>query len=446
LASRRISRRRFLKYAGATAALLGLSELPLVGAGCTSDQKETITKTIPGLCDHHSHTSLYIAFSDSVSFWNVSDKEEAQEIIAGLPRDELTLILGWDRNNFTFTDEELAGMPPVIIVQYSLHYLVMSKAAEAMVMESDPDIAALYKDQEWYEKHIGMVLSFLGSIPTITAEGVENHLREIGKSGVAHIQDMLLVSDEAFRIISESPQAGKVTFWASPELYEELPPDVQRKLKGIKVFTDGGITPETSAMLQPYPGGTDKGLLCYEDEAFLDLMRKVAGHNQAIAMHAVGDRAVHQILELLHTLESENLWFPEVRIEHAQFINVEQARDAKDLGVILSMQPNFSYDSMSLSQYLPEGYPEKNNPFRMLIDEAGFVPGEDLIFGSDGMPHGAETALEAALFPPEEGQELTLEELIKGYTLPGEKSELEIQIDYENKRVELLQCREGYRI
>jgi len=30
----------------------------------------------------------------------------------------------------------------------------------------------------------------------------------------------------------------------------------------------------------------------------------------------------------------------------------------------------------------------------MLIDEVDFVPGEDLNFGSDGMPHGVEPALD----------------------------------------------------
>ena len=75
----------------------------------------------------------------------------------------------------------------------------------------------------------------------------------------------------------------------------------------------------------------------------------------------------------------------------------------------------------------------------MLIDEAGFVPGENLIFGSDGMPHGVETALQSALFPPEEGQKLTLEEFIQGYTLPDEKVKLTIEIDYGNKRVKLLE-------
>ena len=38
------------------------------------------------------------------------------------------------------------------------------------------------------------------------------------------------------------------------------------------------------------------------------------------------------------------------------------------------MQPNFSEDSRQYADRLPAGFPCLNNPFRMLIDEAGFVP------------------------------------------------------------------------
>ena len=51
----------------------------------------------------------------------------------------------------------------------------------------------------------------------------------------------------------------------------------------------------------------------------------------------------------------------------------------------------------------------------MLIDRVGFKPGVDLIFGSDGMPHGIEYAAQWGLFPTEPGQQLEVEELLAGY-------------------------------
>jgi hypothetical protein len=77
-----------------------------------------------------------------------------------------------------------------------------------------------------------------------------------------------------------------------------------------------------------------------------------------------------------------------------------------------------------------------NNPFRMLIDEAGFVPGKDLLFGSDGMPHGARYALESALFPPFPGQRLSLPEFVAGYCMPDlENGFIDVAIDYENREI-----------
>ena len=61
-----------------------------------------------------------------------------------------------------------------------------------------------------------------------------------------------------------------------------------------------------------------------------------------------------------------------MRLEHVQFITLPQARRAKDLGVILSMQPNFNSDSEDYADRLGPRDLEANNPFRMLIDQAGF--------------------------------------------------------------------------
>ena len=57
---------------------------------------------------------------------------------------------------------------------------------------------------------------------------------------------------------------------------------------------------------------------------------------------------------------------------------------------------------------------DKNNNFRMLIDIAGYVPGIDLIFGTDGMPQGISEgyADDETLYP---SMRLTEEELLSGY-------------------------------
>jgi predicted amidohydrolase YtcJ len=106
------------------------------------------------------------------------------------------------------------------------------------------------------------------------------------------------------------------------------------------------------------------------------------------------------------------------------------------MGIVLSMQPNFNLDSLCYRDRLSEEYCRRNNPFRMLLDEVGYVAGKDLILGSDGMPHGVHCALESSLFPPFSGQRLTLDEFMAGYCMPDYRNgHIDIVVDYDSRKV-----------
>ena len=129
-----------------------------------------------------------------------------------------------------------------------------------------------------------------------------------------------------------------------------------------------------------YLGG-EEGILIYDDSALLEQLSLAAQAGKEVSIHAIGDRAIEQAVEAVARLDKRS---PSTRIEHCQFISPETAKRAKTEGIVLSMQPNFSMESECYRDRLPQRYLEWNNPFRMLIDQAGFVPGEDLVFGSDG--------------------------------------------------------------
>ncbi len=158
-----------------------------------------------------------------------------------------------------------------------------------------------------------------------------------------------------------------------------------------------------------------------------------------MAIHAIGDRAIEQAIGVLERLTADGLRFPLARLEHVQFIDEAQARRAKDLGLVLCMQPNFSSDSRDYADRLAADWLARNNPFRMLIDGAGFVPGQDLIFGSDGMPHGVGPALQWSLFPFHPGQRLSLEELVAGYAPdPSGPGHSLVEVDEAQRQVKLV--------
>ena len=159
-------------------------------------------------------------------------------------------------------------------------------------------------------------------------------------------------------------------------------------------------------------------------------------------MHAVGDRARDQLLDTVEFARGAGLEFPEVRAEHCQFLTTETAARVRDLGITLSMQPNFSAETLDYTDRLSPELCRRNNPFRMLIDDFGFVPGVDLILGSDGMPHGAANALQMSLFPPLASQELTLDEFVEGYCMPDfSNGHIEIEIDSDARKVSVVAVR-----
>ena len=170
----------------------------------------------------------------------------------------------------------------------------------------------------------------------------------------------------------------------------------------------------SAALDAPFLGGSEGGLLHTDEELSL-LLEELASYKKALSAHALGHRAIAQALRCLGALARGGVEFPSVRLEHVQFIDAAQARLCKESGIVLSMQPNFNSDSVDYADRLIARHRAENDPFRMLIDDWGFVPGEDLIFGSDGMPHGPEYALRWSLFPAYEGQSLSVEEFAAGY-------------------------------
>jgi predicted amidohydrolase YtcJ len=210
---------------------------------------------------------------------------------------------------------------------------------------------------------------------------------------------------------------------------------LKKQIKGIKVFTDGGFSSRSAALCDGFKDGS-KGVLVRSDDELSELILNISETGKPLAIHALGDRATHQVASVLSNAYNKGIGL-KVRVEHCQLVSMEDAIRLKECGVVLCMQPNFSNDSVIFADRLSRKYLERINPLRMLIDDVGFVPGRDLIFGSDGMPHGIKAALEQSLFPPLASQKLKLEEFVAGYCMPDKKNGcIEVEIDEQNKKID----------
>lgn len=387
---------------------------------------------IPLLNDHHTHVSAYSALQNAISIHDAVNKTQAAALVAR-PGGELRIATGWNNSRYVFTETDLKTLPPVIICNSSFHsFLISSSAMKFIPAEYIPAVSR-FNDQDWVEKNLPRIFSMISRLAPFNRKDLDRFMGLLASSGVWHAEEMLVSDPSAIDYMSGS-LAGRTVLWVSPDIYRGLKPGRRKIIHGIKLFADGALGARTAAIGKQYLDGGGGMLLCDAPELEREF-EAAAADGLAVAVHAIGELAIARVIEAAGAAYAKG-FKTAVRIEHAQFITTEQARKAKSLGITLSMQPNFSADSLTYSDRLPADYPERNNPFRMLIDGAGFVPGNDLLFGSDGMPHGAQCALQQALFPPFESQRLSLEEFRAGYCMPDEEHGcIEAEIDERHRSV-----------
>ena len=401
------------------------------------------TLEIPWLRDRHSHVSLYASLRGCPDLANLAP-EAALALLRGLPGDRLSTVTGWHSSRLQLDPALLETLPPVILINFSLHGFKLTAGARRLLAESQPELLARQDDPEWCERNMERLLGFFGATAGLTPDGLDAFMESLQALGIGEVEDMLLTDPAALEVLLASRWRDRVPFWTTPALYRRLPAAAQAATAGLKLFTDGALGARTAAMEKPFLGG-GQGLLTYADEGLEAQLAELLPLGKPLAIHAIGGRAIAQVLGALERLAGRGLRLPEVRLEHVQFISLDQARRAKGLGLVLSMQPNFTSDSVDYADRLDPETLAANNPFRMLIDQAGFRPGHDLIFGSDGMPHGVEYAFQWSLFPPFPGQRLGAEELVAGY---GPAREVEgrsvLSVDAGRREVRLLLSQASY--
>lgn len=391
---------------------------------------------IPFLYDHHAHVSGFSAYLDFPDLSNVRSKDVAiYQIKKKCAKKELNVVEGWNDSYYSLSQTDLRKLPPVIIWNVSGHGILFNKKAEELLEKKfrDEELIENLDSPEWVEKNLLKITKLMIEIGGIDENKIKNTYRYLTERGIYKVEDMLVNSQETINIIKDLGLDERTDFWADLNTFKELSDEIRDEIKGIKLFVDGAIGTKTAYLKKGYNEG-GHGTLTREKDDLIRVLKEIC--KKKAAVHAIGDGAIEVVVGSLETLLEKGYEIPSVRIEHAQFINEKIAKKAKEIGITLCMQPNFSVDSNNYSDRLSEKYLKMNNPFRMLIDDIGFKPGEDLIFGSDGMPYRAEAALKYSLFPPYESQKLTLDEFIEGYCISGkDPGHIEVEIDEEEEEI-----------
>jgi predicted amidohydrolase YtcJ len=206
--------------------------------------------------------------------------------------------------------------------------------------------------------------------------------------------------------------------------------DDMLRIGPVKLFSDGALGPHTGAMFEPYVDEPEnRGILLMDADDIFEYGREAARAGLSLAVHAIGDRANHEVLDGFARLRDDEVKhkLPALRhrIEHVQVLHVEDAGRLAQLGIVASMQPIHALSDMEMADKAWGGRSALAYAWQTQVRH-----GARLAFGSDAPVdspnpfwglHAALTRRRVTGFPGPDGwypeQRLPLREALEAYTL-----------------------------
>jgi len=414
---------------------------------------------LPGLTDAHIHLQHYSLSLQKVEC-ETDTKEEClhrvAERVKTVKPGEWILGHGWNQNTWNEwpTAAELDAIAPdnpAYLTAKSLHAGLVNTAAMKLANitnhTSDPQNGALQRDE--HGNITGVLLETAmefanNAIPEPTSADISHAIEQaqhiLWKMGLTGVHDF--DRRDSFMALQMLHTQGRLKLRVLKNIPVELLDqayelglrggfgDDMLRIGSIKVFMDGALGPHTAAMFQPYVGeGENRGILNMDGEELFEQGRKAAGVGLGMTVHAIGDRANHEVLnayEQLRGYESENhLLHMRHRIEHVQVLHPDDAARLGKLNVIASMQPIHAISDMKMADDFWGERAKLSYAWRTQLDN-----GAQLAFGSDAPVdspnpflglHAAATRRRTDGSPSADGwypeQKLSMTEAWEGYTL-----------------------------
>ena len=407
---------------------------------------------VPGFIDSHTHFVSWGLGLSRLDLREAATVSEALDMtkkrVKGSEKGEVIIGEGWDQSKWEESRypereelDKVAPRNPVILRRVCGHLAVANSEAlnliPSYISGIDWETGTLLGDPA-----LNLNRLFPPSSGEIL-EAVKLAMKEAHKLGVTSIHD--IVTPQYLRAYQELQKRGELNLRVYACFYEEYLDsllgvglrtgfgDGLLKFGGLKVFADGSLGARSAALSSPYQNSDEVGVLTHSDQELKSVMERAAGAGVQVLVHAIGDRAIGQVLSGYEKIFAgsrrgvptrNNLRH---RIEHVELPTPQQLRNMRELGIIAAMQPNFLGEwgqaGGMYEELLGEDRWRRNNPLREVADLD--IP---IAFGSDSMPFSPLYGIHWAVNHPIEEQRLTAEEAIRFYTLGSAHASFEEEL------------------
>jgi hypothetical protein len=418
---------------------------------------------IPGLTDAHIHWEGTARALKAIDLLNIPSKAAALEKVAQaaqkMPSGTWLTGRGWAQSEWpdprfpTAADlDTITSQHPIFLPARSGHAAWVNSAAlriaNITANTPDPEGGQIQRDEHGqptgilFENAIGLVAD---CVPNPTADEIAAMMLDAQalawRSGLTGIHDYDDQSCfEALELLQERGQLGLRVLKNINRAFIDYAQGFRLRfgfgndwlrVGAFKLFADGALGSRTASMIEPYSGEPNNhGIVVIEKEEMVALVGRASQAGLPATIHAIGDRAVHDVLDVFEVVRTQEAkrGVPRAarrhRIEHVQLIHPTDVRRLAELDVIASMQPiHATSDYPMADRYWGERSAYGYNA-RLQIDS-----GARVAFGSDSPVepfeplrgiHAAVTRRRADGSPSPAGwypeARLTLDEALRGYT------------------------------
>ncbi len=432
----------------------------LDGAPASASRQDLGGGTVlPGLTDAHLHLDYFSLGLQKVDCETATRGECLQRVAeraSKTPPGTWILGHGWNQNAWAEGFGDAADLDsavpryPVYLTAKSLHAGWANRLAlqEAGLSAATPDPPGGYLERGpdgrltgfLFESAMDLVQRALPDPgPAGVAQAIREALPVLWRLGLTGVHDF--DRRRCFQALQMLESAGELRLRVVKSIpLEDLPHAAALglhsgfgsqwlRIGGVKAFADGALGPRTAAMLAPYNGEPEnRGMLLLDAEQLFEHGRTAAASGLSLAVHAIGDRANHEVLDAFAQLRryehEKGLPHLRHRIEHVQLLHPQDTARLTELGVIASMQPIHATSDMIMADRYWGERSALAYAWRTQIDN-----GATLTFGSDAPVespnpfwglHAAVTRRRADGVPGPDGwrpeQRLDLSQAVAGYT------------------------------
>jgi len=338
---------------------------------------------LPGLIDSHGHLyglALSLTQADLVGASSKSEViDRLRQFAADLPPGDWLLGRGWDQNDWpdtTFPDhmdlDAVFPDRPVWLRRIDGHAawgnsLAMAQADQDLtgnwqppggLVQRKPDGAptGIFVDSamELVDRAVPPPSAALvdAALDLATQNLVSLGLTGVHDPGIDRSVAELYLHKIAsgsmpLRIYAMADGAGDTLDWlcANGPLAD---PSGRLIMRSVKLYADGALGSRGAALSADYADEAgNRGLLFASNEALAGQMRHAMSCGLQVSVHAIGDRANRQVLDVFEQLLPEYPANPgRHRIEHAQILDPADIPRFAGLGIIAAMQPTHATSDM----------------------------------------------------------------------------------------------------